>query len=94
MHKILRIIYGMLKHRCKYDPRIDQANRAKKFVQKEGRNKIKQNKSRRYQTYDPDAPVSQRQAKRRKEYGGLKKNPKGEGKNEKIESENESRKNQ
>ena len=30
MHKILRIIYGMLKNNTKYDPQIDMANRTRK----------------------------------------------------------------
>ena len=57
MHKILRIIYGMLKHNSPFDPEIDRRNRAKS-VQK--RKSGKENKIRRYQDYDPNAPISRR----------------------------------
>ncbi len=67
MHKILRIIYGMLKHKRKYDPKIDQTNRARKFTNKKESDKTKKDKSRRYQAYDPNAPVSHRQEKERKQ---------------------------
>ena len=67
MHKILRIIYGMLKHNCKYDPKIDQANRTKKFTNKKRADKAKTDRSRRYQDYDPNAPISNRQTKKRKQ---------------------------
>lgn len=64
MHKILRIIYGMLKHNKKFDPEIDRKNRAKKVAIK----KIAlQDKNRRYQGFDSMAPISRRQSLKRKE---------------------------
>jgi transposase len=67
MHKILRIIYGMLKNNTKYDPQIDMANRTRKnSSQKNQDNKNKTDKNRRYQDHDPNAPISGRQTKKRK----------------------------
>jgi len=74
MHKILRIVYGMLKHRKKFDPSIDEANRNKtKEKEKEKNNdknkdKVKQklDKNRRYQSHDQNAPISRRQNQKRK----------------------------
>lgn len=68
MHKILRIVYGMLKHRTKFDPQIDLANRNEKKNPQRSELKPGSEKDRRYQPYDPDAPVSQRQAKKRKKH--------------------------
>jgi transposase len=64
MHKILRIIYGMLKNETAFDPEIDRKNRIKKFQR---RNKTRYDKSRRYMVYDGKAPVSRRQRNKRKE---------------------------
>jgi transposase len=63
MHKIARILYGMLKHNRAFDPQLDQRNRTR--LQRPG--KVAVNKSRRYQNYDPNAPISRRQAKKRME---------------------------
>ena len=63
MHKLLRIIYGVLKSGKPFDPDIDQANRAKRFVQQ--KTTIRQ--SRRLYPLDENAPVSARQNKKRKE---------------------------
>jgi transposase len=65
MHKIIRIIYGMLKHSQPFDPQIDRANRKKQNTQDE--KKVGLDKSRRYQAYDVKAPISRRQAKKREE---------------------------
>jgi len=65
MHKIIRIIYGMLKHNQPFDPEIDRANRKKQNTQDE--KKVGLDKSRRYQAYDVKAPISRRQAKKREE---------------------------
>lgn len=67
MHKILRIIYGMLKHRKKYDPSIDESNRNKTREKETNTDKSKQklDKNRRYQPHDQNAPISRRQAKKR-----------------------------
>jgi len=65
MHKIIRIIYGMLKHNQSFDPKIDRANRKKQKPQDEKKEGL--DKSRRYQAYDEKAPISRRQAKKREE---------------------------
>lgn len=63
MHKILRIIYGMLKHNTAFDPQIDLKNRQKTPPRQR---KVGQQKERRYQDFDSDAPISRRQKMRRK----------------------------
>jgi transposase len=64
MHKILRIIYGMLKHNTPFDAEIDRKNREKKVFSKKSASK---DKNRRYQDFDPKAPISRRQNKKRME---------------------------
>jgi transposase len=64
MHKILRIIYGMLKHNKAFDPQIDLKNRHKKPLRQK---KLQQDKDRRYQDFDSNAPISRRQKMKRKE---------------------------
>ena len=65
MHKILRIIYGMLKHNKPFDPQIDIAYRQRSAqTQKTTPSK---NTSRRFQAYDTKAPLSRRQKKKRLE---------------------------
>jgi hypothetical protein len=64
MHKILRIIYGMLKNSSPFNPEIDLRNR-KMSVQK--RKSTKKSEIRRYQDYDANAPISKRQDKKRME---------------------------
>ena len=65
MHKILRMIYGMLKTNTPYNFEIDSSNRIKTHVMKKD---LSFNDSgRRYQAFDPKAPTSRRQNKRRKE---------------------------
>lgn len=64
MHKILRIIYGMLKNNTAFEPQIDQRNRKREQYKKSGLGK---NKDRRFQSYDNSAPVSRRQHKKRLE---------------------------
>lgn len=64
MHKIARIIYGMLKNKTEFDPEIDKAN-TKKFTPSQSG--VKSNKTRRFQQYDHSAPISRRQAKKRME---------------------------
>ncbi len=68
MHKILRIIYGMLKNNEEFNPGKDRAN-SMKMLKNSTHPKtvvIKQNKLRRYQQPDESAPISNRQAKKRK----------------------------
>ena len=64
MHKTLRVIYGMLKHNTIFDPEIDRKNRHKPALK---RNPKKENKVRRYQDYDPNAPISRRHKIKRME---------------------------
>jgi transposase len=64
MHKILRIIYGMLKHNRAFDAQIDRRNREKMV---HGKSKVHQDKNRRYQDFDSKAPISRRQHSKRKE---------------------------
>jgi len=63
MHKLLRIIYGVLKSGKAFDPEIDQANRTKRPDQR----KPKTQETRRFQPLDDNAPVSARKNKKRKE---------------------------
>lgn len=62
MHKILRIVYGMLKHNTRFNPDIDKHNSEKTI-----RTVIKplELKHRRYQSFDSFAPVSRKQNKKR-----------------------------
>jgi len=64
MHKILRIVYGMLKHNKAFDPQIDLKNRQKTPPRQ---SKVGQDKDRRYQNFDSNAPISRRQKMKRKE---------------------------
>lgn len=64
MHKILRIIYGMLKHNTSFDPEIDKRN-SEKTVKPVI--KTVQLKHRRFQSFDSVAPISRKQNKKREE---------------------------
>jgi len=64
MHKILRVIYGMLKHNMVFNPEIDWKNREKMY---QSRTRLNKNKTRRYQDFDAKAPISRRQNSKRKE---------------------------
>ena len=65
MHKILRIVFGMLKHQKEFDPAIDLRNRNR--IRNTGIVAPASDKKRRYQENSDDAPVSRRQSiKRRK----------------------------
>jgi len=71
MHKILRIIYGMLKNQQPFNPSIDKQN----YERSKSRQQEKQlqenaniEKSRRYQEFDNNAPISKKQTKKRKEH--------------------------
>jgi hypothetical protein len=65
MHKILRIIYGMLKHKEAFDPKIDIANQHRSVPDKKA--SPRRDNARRLQDYDMNAPVSRRQAIKRLE---------------------------
>ena len=64
MHKILRIIYGMLKHQKPFDPQVDINNRQRATDEAVDRS---MDKNRRFQDFDPQAPISRRQNKKRLE---------------------------
>jgi transposase len=64
MHKILRVIYGMLKNNQPFDPEIDKHNRLKQW---QNSTKVSKDSGRRYQSHDSAAPISRRQTKKRKE---------------------------
>jgi transposase len=65
MHKLLRIMYGMLKNKTEFDAEIDRQNRKDKELDQKV--STKKDKKRRFQKYDPKAPTSSRQYKKRKE---------------------------
>ena len=65
MHKILRILYGMLKHNQPFNPHVDLANRLRSIPMQNDRTLSKT--SRRLQSYDRSAPVSRRQRIKRLE---------------------------
>jgi transposase len=65
MHKIARIVYGMLKNNTAFDPQIDRANRNQEVAK--SKRKSAGDVRRRYQHYDQKAPISRRQLKKRLE---------------------------
>jgi len=69
MHKILRIVYGMLKNNEEFNPEKDRANSLRRLEDNTTNKTIvnELNKLRRYQQMDKAAPISNRQAKKRKE---------------------------
>ncbi len=75
MHKILRIVYGMLKNNKPFDADIDKQNRnkqafagVKKNNHQQRKNKIKEadNQNRGFHLPDEEAPISRRQNQKRK----------------------------
>ena len=71
MHKICRIVYGMLRTNTNFDPIIDKNNQKKRIVEdpKEAKRALEKRKCR-YQSPDPDAPISKREKKRREKVNG------------------------
>lgn len=70
MHKILRIVYGMLKHKTAYNSQIDKQNKKRskeKEQEKQEQEIVKVERNRRYQKFDKKAPISRRQVKKRME---------------------------
>ncbi len=65
MHKILRIVYGMLKNNQSFNPEIDRLNQEKGT---QNNQKEQTNRLRRYQAPDEYAPISRRQKIKRKEH--------------------------
>lgn len=73
MHKILRIIYGMLKSKTFYDPNYDRGKQqitAKYITEKNTRTMVETNglNKKRYQEMNIEAPISKRQLRKRKEH--------------------------
>jgi len=66
MHKILRIVYGMLKNNQAYNSQVDQKNRENRTARKAPHNT--KNVNRRYEMFDQQAPISRRQSNKRKEW--------------------------
>ena len=67
MHKVARVIYGMLKSGQPFNYEVDRRNREKSPASRPS--KGKENTRRRYQAYDSKAPVSRRQKQKRREQG-------------------------
>lgn len=67
MHKIARIVYGMLKNNTAFAAQIDRANRDREIA--DSKRKPADNIQRRFQAYDQKAPISRRQLKKRLEQG-------------------------
>jgi len=63
MHKILRIVFGILKHNKGFDPEVDKRNKIKSI---QINNPEKERKKRRFQPNTEYAPISRRQDKKRK----------------------------
>jgi len=71
MHKILRIVYGMLKNKRAFDEQADKQNASRSANKQDEKNQQKNAyilKTRRFQEYDQNAPISIRQTKKRKEH--------------------------
>ena len=66
MHKLLRIIWGILNSEKSYESKVDKDNQDKKPM-KQSDNKTEEiNSKRRYQPLDMEAPVSNKQIRKRK----------------------------
>jgi len=66
MHKIARIVYGMLKTKKAFDASIDQKNSEKKHqINKQEMIRRQRKELRRFQEKDPVAPISKRERKKR-----------------------------
>jgi len=65
MHKLARVVYGVLKNNTPFDAEIDEQNQIRSKTKKE--NKTKKPNARRFQQEDQHAPISRKQNKTRKE---------------------------
>ena len=69
MHKLIRIMYGILKSGTPFNPGIDQLNqidpRSKEEAQ-EAESIVRDDPKRRFQSVSQDAPLSNRQRQKRK----------------------------
>ena len=68
MHKLLRIIYGVLKNKTAFDPDIDEKNilKAAEKQKEQKEQKTKEQNKYRYQPVSTEAPISRRAAQKRK----------------------------
>lgn len=66
MQKLLRIIWGVLTSKSKYNALIDEQNQQKKITKPEDTKREELNSKRRYQELDKEAPISGKQTKTRK----------------------------
>lgn len=64
MHKTLRILYGMLKSGLPFDPDVERRHRQRTHTRKPN---TAVRRTRRYQAYDEEAPISARAQKRRQQ---------------------------
>lgn len=62
MHKVLRLLYGILKSRLPFDPEIEHRHRTRRPVEQ---STAAPDRKRRYQPYDASAPVSRRAKQKR-----------------------------
>jgi len=68
MHKLLRIIWGVLTTQKPYDPQIDQSNQQKNDAPAEQGQQKEITSKRRHQDFDEEAPISRIATKKRKAY--------------------------
>lgn len=66
MHKMLRVIWGVLSSKKGYDCKIDQANQVKSTLNIQDKNIEELDAKRRFQQLDQNAPVSNKHSKKRK----------------------------
>jgi transposase len=71
MHKVLRIVYGILKNKKEYDPQVDKRN--KEYSKEKEQTKVLMETAniqngRRVQEFDSKAPISRKQTKKRVEH--------------------------
>ena len=66
MHKMIRIIWGVLCNQKSYDPKEDQRNQAKKPSLPNQDESAEMTNKRRFQSFDQGAPISRIAAKKRK----------------------------
>jgi transposase len=68
MQKLLRVIWGVLTSKTEYNPRIDQKNQIRSTKETGEKNNKEIAEKRRFQEADEDAPISNKQTKKRKVY--------------------------
>lgn len=71
MHKVLRIVYGILKNKQAFNADVDKRNQEcskQKQLEKQQQKTAYVEQVRRYQEFDSNAPISRKQTKKRKEH--------------------------